>query len=91
MTLRSCAYPGAHSTQLQLCHELNYPVRPLIKRVIQYSNALPAQPKSVAESQSAFDALTEAFGIDLGLSAREKMQKLRAVPGEELVGKVMRL
>ncbi|WVQ85117.1 hypothetical protein IAT38_007282 [Cryptococcus sp. DSM 104549] len=82
---------GSYSTQFQLCHEYNFPVTPLIKRFIMYSNAIPAQPKSIEESQEAFDGLLEAFGISLELSGEEKMAKLRALSMEELIAKIMKL
>lgn len=82
---------ASYSTQFQLCHEFNYAVKPLIKRVIQYSNAIPAQPKSIEESQEAFDGLLEAFHIPLELGGAEKLRKLRAIPAEDLMDMIMKL
>jgi len=58
---------------------------------MMWSNALPAQPKTVAESQEAFDGVLEACGIPLSLDSKEKMRRLRAVPMEELRSKIMNL
>lgn len=81
---------GAYSVQMQLYYELrtgqNY-----IKRAMMFSNAIMAQPKTVAESQAAFDGLLEAFNIDKSLPSRERLRRLRAVPMKDIVDKVMSL
>jgi carboxylesterase type B len=74
-----------------MCYEFNFPVRPLIKRTIQYSNAIPAQPKSIEESQAAFDGLLQAFQIPVNIPSAEKMKRLRAVPAEQLMDTIMSL
>jgi carboxylesterase type B len=82
---------GSYSTQFQLCHEFNFSAKPLIKRVIQYSNAVGMQPKSVEESQAAFDGLLAALDIPLSLSAEDKMRRLRATDMQTLIDITMRL
>ncbi|WWD16929.1 hypothetical protein CI109_101361 [Kwoniella shandongensis] len=84
---------GSYSTQFQLAYEFNFPekAQPIIKRVIQYSNAVPAQPKSVEESQAAFDGLLETLGISLDLDSETKMSQLRAISTEDLMKVIMRL
>lgn len=77
---------------MQLAYELNTDTaKPLISRAMMFSNALPAQCKSVAESQAGFDGLAEACGISADLSGKDKMAALRKVPMQELIDKVMHL
>lgn len=83
---------GAYSAQMQLAYELNTDsARSLISRAMLFSNALPAQCKSVEESQAGLDGLAEACGISADLDGKEKMARLRQVPMQELVDKVMHL
>ncbi|KAL1407474.1 hypothetical protein Q8F55_006907 [Vanrija albida] len=84
---------GSYSVEVQLAYELNFPdkAKPIVRRAMMWSNALPAQPKSLEESQAGFDGLCEAFGIDLALSGKEKLQKLRAIPEPQLVDQIMKL
>ncbi|CAK9781357.1 carboxylesterase-lipase family protein [Cutaneotrichosporon oleaginosum] len=82
---------GAYSVQMQLAYELNSGAKPLISRAMMFSNALPAQCKTIEESQAGFDGLAEACGVDANLSGEEKMAALRKVPMQELVDKVMHL
>jgi hypothetical protein len=56
-----------------------------------YSNAIPAQPKTVEESQAAFDSLLSAFDIALDLSGEEKMKRLRRISADDLMDKIMSL
>lgn len=77
---------------MQLAYELNTEgAKPLISRAMMFSNALPAQCKTIAESQPGFDGLAEACGIPADLDGAEKMKRLRAVPMQELIDKVMHL
>jgi carboxylesterase type B len=76
---------------MQLAYELNSGAKPLISRAMMFSNALPAQCKTIEESQAGFDGLAEACGVDASLSGEEKMAALRKVPMQELVDKVMHL
>jgi carboxylesterase type B len=77
--------------QVQVGHELLSGGQPIIRRAIQYSNAIPSQPKSVSESQAAFDGLLKACGIPLDLDSKEKMLRLRALPMETLRDLIMSL
>lgn len=82
---------GSYSVEVQLAHELVSGAKPIISRAMMSSNAVPSQPKTVEQSQAAFDGLLEACGIPLDLSGADKMERLRAVPAEELQGKIMKL
>lgn len=79
---------GAYSAQMQVAYDLRQP-QPIVKRLMLWSNTLPAQPKSLAESQPGFDGLCEKFGVTG--SGEEKMKKLRAIPMQDLVDAVLQL
>jgi carboxylesterase type B len=50
-----------------------------------YSNAIPAQPKTVREAQPQFDELCQYFKIDSTLSGPDKLAKLRKIEAHDLV------
>jgi carboxylesterase type B len=52
------------------------------------SNAIPAQPKTLAESQPQFDELCSHFRIPETASGAEKLAKLRALDWQDLVGAI---
>lgn len=57
----------------------------------RYSNAIPADPKTVDEVQSQFNEVLEAFEIPLHLNDSEKLALLRAKPALEIIDKIMKL
>ncbi len=63
----------------------------LIKRFICYSNSISSQPKTVQESQSAFNGLLKVLDISLESSAEEKMRALRKLSGKKLIAAVTEL
>lgn len=79
---------GAYSAQMQIAYDLRQP-KPIVKQLMLWSNTLPAQPKSLEESQPGFDGLCAKFGIEG--TGEEKMRKLRAIPMQELVDAVLTL
>lgn len=79
---------GAYSAQMQIAYDLRQP-QPIVKRLMLWSNTLPAQPKSLAESQPGFDGLCAKFGVTG--TGEEKMRQLRAIPMQDLVDAVLTL
>lgn len=57
----------------------------LYRRIFMDSNAIPAQPKSLADVRSQFDELCEYFNIQTTLSGPEKFSALREVSAHDLV------
>ncbi|KAH7875163.1 alpha/beta-hydrolase [Lentinula edodes] len=82
---------GAYSTHALASHDflLHPEERALYRRLVMYSNAIPADPKTVEEVQPQFDELLTAFAIPLSLSGSEKLECLRSKPALELVDKIM--
>lgn len=78
---------GAHSVFHQLAHELYFmpDEEAVIKRAIMWSNSPGVQPRTFSEHQKQFDELLDKLGISLALPADKKLEKLRAVPMEDLV------
>lgn len=50
-----------------------------------WSNSPAVQPKSPEETQDQFDQLLVALGISLGISANEKIARLRSIPPKDLL------
>ncbi|TDZ20062.1 putative esterase/lipase [Colletotrichum orbiculare MAFF 240422] len=61
------------------------------RRVFMDSNAIPAQPKTLADVQGQFDEVCRHFGIDVALPGGEKFAALRRKSAEELVGAISHL
>ncbi|KIK67033.1 hypothetical protein GYMLUDRAFT_847266 [Collybiopsis luxurians FD-317 M1] len=82
---------GAYSTHALASHDLLlHPDEPaLYRRLIMYSNAIPANPKTVDEVQPQFNELLEAFKIPLCLSGPEKLEALRSKSALEIVDRIM--
>jgi len=81
---------GAYSVHAQMLHEFRRPRTPvedeelgtqqLFRRVFMCSNAIPAQPKTLAEVEEQFDEVCTYFKIPSAASADEKLEQLRAIP-----------
>ncbi|KXJ90352.1 Alpha/Beta hydrolase protein [Microdochium bolleyi] len=91
---------GAYSVEVQLLYELrkgeaqgsdNSSHKALYRRAFMDSNAVPAQPKSLADAESQFDELCKYFSIPDSLSPVERLSKLRNVSAEELVTALAKL
>ncbi|KAF9260463.1 alpha/beta-hydrolase [Marasmius fiardii PR-910] len=84
---------GAYSVHAIASHDLlmkpNAPAR--FRRLVMYSNAIPADPKTSDDVQPQFDELLDACNIPRSLSGTEKLAKLRAISAFDLVDKVMTL
>ncbi|KAL1859763.1 hypothetical protein VTK73DRAFT_7459 [Phialemonium thermophilum] len=57
----------------------------LFHRVFMCSNAIPAQPRPLAEAQPQFDELCAHFGIPASAPASDKLSRLRRLPHADLV------
>ncbi|CAA22658.2 COesterase domain-containing protein [Schizosaccharomyces pombe] len=83
---------GSYSALFQLIYETYHPeANQIIKRALLLSNGLSVQPKSVEESQIQFNELAQKFGIPLELSSAEKLEKLRAIPFQDLADNILNL
>lgn len=82
---RSAGAYGVHAQVLHSCRAPRPESRRLFDRFFMCSNAIPAQPKSVAETQEQFDELCHKLDIDLNLGGVEKLSRLRDVPAASLV------
>ena len=83
---------GSYSVHAQVLHEFrtnsisapNARQSPF-KRFFMCSNAIPAQPKTPAETQAQYDELLDKLSIDKALSGKEQLRRLRAVSAEDLI------
>jgi carboxylesterase type B len=87
---------GAYSVEAQMLHELRRPQDNaggpgLYRRMFMDSNAIPAQPKSLADAQDQFTELCEHFGINPASPASGKLSSLRAKTARELVEAIKHL
>lgn len=77
---------GAHAAFFQLQYDLKQPAsKQIIRRVVMHSNGPGVQPKSLGEAQGQFDELLKQLKIPLSLDAKEKLERLRDTPANELV------
>ena len=80
---------GAYAAEAQVLYELRRPDASidsqLFKRFYMISNAIPAQPKTVAECEPQFEEVCSYFKIAPDLSGAEKLRRLRAISASELV------
>lgn len=60
----------------------------LFHRFYMISNAIPAQPKTVAETQPQFDEVCAYFDIPATASGADKLARLRAVSWRDLVAAI---
>ena len=86
---------GSYSVEAQVLYEFRG-AQPsdgnaLFKRFYMISNAIPAQPKTVAETQPQFDELCEYFDVPQDLSGADKLAKLREISWMDLVGSMKKL
>ncbi|KAF5389420.1 hypothetical protein D9757_004350 [Collybiopsis confluens] len=83
---------GAYSTHAIASHDLLlHPGHPALyyRRLVMYSNAIPANPKTLDEVQPQFDELVAAFQIPSSFTGSEKLEILRSKPALEIVDKIM--
>ncbi|KAF6810105.1 hypothetical protein CSOJ01_06517 [Colletotrichum sojae] len=86
---------GAYSVEAQMLYDFRGAPqggqKSLYRRVFMASNAIPAQPKSLADVRGQFDELCAHFGVDAGLTAAEKLDLLRGKSADELVDAIPKL
>ncbi|KAL4808355.1 Alpha/Beta hydrolase protein [Aspergillus unguis] len=86
---------GAYAVQAQTLYDfrgsLPESAKNRFKRLVMYSNAIPAQPKTLAECQPQFDELCEYFQISGTMPGVEKLQRLRDLPAKDLCDAIMKL
>ncbi|KAH6869785.1 Alpha/Beta hydrolase protein [Thelonectria olida] len=87
---------GSYSVEAQVLHEFRAqhdkpPETIPFHRIFMSSNAIPAQPKTVAEAEPQFEEVCEYFKIPLELAAKEKLSRLRGVNEDDLVSALSRL
>ncbi|KAL4798686.1 alpha/beta-hydrolase [Aspergillus venezuelensis] len=86
---------GAYAVQAQTLYDfrgtLSDSEKNRFRRLVMYSNAIPAQPKTPEECQPQFDELCEYFSIPASSSGAEKLQRLRALPATDLCAAIMNL
>jgi len=63
----------------------------LFHRMVMFSNAIPAQPKTLPEVQPQFDEVCQYFGIPLNISGAAKLEKLRLISATDLVSAIKEL
>ncbi|KAH8204512.1 hypothetical protein TruAng_001286 [Truncatella angustata] len=83
---------GSYGVEAQVLHDFRHgraqPHEELFHRFYMISNAIPAQPKTLAESQPQFDEICAYFHIPATDSGPEKLAKLRALTWNELVSAI---
>lgn len=82
---------GSFAVQAQAVYDFRAASSQLFRRLVMFSNAIPAQPKTLLECQDQFDELSTYFGISKPLSAFEKLKSLRKISGEDLTAVIMKL
>jgi carboxylesterase type B len=86
---------GSYGVEAQVLHDFRaekpYPGGQLFHRFYMISNAIPAQPKTLAEVQPQFDELCAHFQIPVTCSGAEKLAKLRNVSWKDLLAAIKQL
>ncbi|CZR68150.1 probable acetylcholinesterase precursor [Phialocephala subalpina] len=86
---------GAYSVHAQVLHEFRRPAEEgtsePFHRFFMCSNTIPAQPKTIEESEPQFNELCEYFNISETLSALEKLDELRKLSFKELLAAIEHL
>ncbi|GKT85722.1 carboxylesterase-lipase family protein [Colletotrichum tofieldiae] len=84
---------GAYSAESQMLYDFRKAGdgSSLYRRIFMDSNAIPAQPKSLAEVQGQFDELCNHFNMDSSIPSGQKLEILREKSVEELLGAIPHL
>ncbi|KAK1593821.1 Alpha/Beta hydrolase protein [Colletotrichum navitas] len=84
---------GAYSAEAQMLYDFRKPgdSSSLYSRIFMDSNAIPAQPKSLAEVQGQFDELCNHFEIDTSVPNNQKLAILREKSVQDLLGAIPHL
>ncbi|KAJ5172369.1 hypothetical protein N7492_004962 [Penicillium capsulatum] len=75
---------GAYGVLVQVLHDFRRESQ-LFHRFYLISNAIPAQPKAMADVNLQFEELCEYFQIPASLSGPEKVDRLRGVSSADLI------
>ncbi|KAI9715523.1 MAG: hypothetical protein M1828_000830 [Chrysothrix sp. TS-e1954] len=84
-THKNVSYFGGDASNITLSGYSAVPSSGLIRRTVMFSNGAGTQPKSLQLAQLQFKELIDVLDILPGLSAKEKMTKLRQVTPERLI------
>ena len=84
---------GAYAVEAHMLYELRYRHEhvPLFYRVFMDSNAIPAQPKSLSDTQGQFDELCDYFELPTDLSANGRLAELRKKSWQDLLQATFKL
>ncbi|KAK7227901.1 hypothetical protein V2G26_000071 [Clonostachys chloroleuca] len=84
---------GAYSVEAQMLFDFRKPgpKTSLYRRVFMDSNAIPAQPKSLQDTQVQFDEVCKQFDIDESLPAEKKLESLRKLSVSDLIAVIPKL
>ncbi|KAL3474300.1 Alpha/Beta hydrolase protein [Aspergillus californicus] len=82
---------GAYGVHAQVLYDFQCGGRRLFHRVYMYSNAIPAQPKTLDEVNEQFDELCEYFRVPVDISCAERVERLREVPYHDLLAAIPHL
>ncbi|KAK9417605.1 putative Carboxylic ester hydrolase [Seiridium unicorne] len=86
---------GSYGVEAQVLHdfrgEARYAGEELFHRFYMISNAISAQPKTLAESQPQFDEICSHFGIPQTATGAEKLSSLRALSWGDLISAIHKL
>ena len=84
---------GAYGVHAQILHDFRKepspaPSKSLFNRFLMFSNAIPAQPRPLAETQPQFEEVCDYFKIPKTLSGAEKLSALRQIDAYDLVAAI---
>ncbi|KAJ5291178.1 hypothetical protein N7478_000429 [Penicillium angulare] len=83
---------GAYSVHAQVLHDFQKGSQTqLFRRFYMYSNAIPAQPKALADVNPQFDELCRYFKVSDDLSGSQRVEKLREIDYKDLVSAIRHL
>ncbi|KAK0120313.1 hypothetical protein ONS95_011719 [Cadophora gregata] len=84
---------GAYGVHAQILHDFRKNPSPaagesLFNRFLMFSNAIPAQPRPLKETQPQFEEVCDHFKISKDLSGAEKLSILRKIDANDLVAAI---
>ncbi|KAJ5769928.1 uncharacterized protein N7511_001979 [Penicillium nucicola] len=82
---------GAYSVLTQALYDFRSAGSDHFRSLVVYSNAIPTQPKTIAESDSQFEEVCRHFGVPPSLNTVEKLQFLRKISAKDLCTGIMDL
>ncbi|KAJ5201004.1 hypothetical protein N7449_005807 [Penicillium cf. viridicatum] len=83
---------GAYGVHAQVLHEFQVESQhQLFHRFYMYSNAIPAQPKALADVNPQFEELCGYFNVPTDLTGPQKVDRLREISHKDLVAAIKHL